>query len=157
TSAKIQDFPELRSRTIVLLCAPSQRRQVRRPRRRSCNELQNSGASEWRKYSRCRSPRQMRMEQPMAEPSLTLREWCDLRKISKTGFYELKRQGRAPQTHTVSIKPHGGAKLLISPEAACVVARAPSRGRDPQAEQHHLKRNAAPRGGGSQFRWAANQ
>jgi hypothetical protein len=47
----------------------------------------------------------------MSEPSYTINEWCKLRKISRSMFYALDEQGRAPHTHRV------GVKRLISPSA----------------------------------------
>ena len=47
----------------------------------------------------------------MQQPSLTIAEWCALRKVSKSMFYLLDGQGRAPRTH------NAGVKRLISPEA----------------------------------------
>jgi predicted DNA-binding transcriptional regulator AlpA len=43
--------------------------------------------------------------------SFTINEWCALRKISRSMFYKLGSQGRAPRTHNV------GTKVLISPQA----------------------------------------
>jgi hypothetical protein len=43
--------------------------------------------------------------------SFTIREWCAHRKVSRSKFYELDDEGKAPRTHSV------GAKRLISPKA----------------------------------------
>ena len=43
------------------------------------------------------------------QPSLTIDEWCELRKVSRSMFYKLGE--RAPRTHNV------GVKRLISPDA----------------------------------------
>jgi hypothetical protein len=45
------------------------------------------------------------------QPSYTVREWCRLRRVSRSKFYELDADGRAPRTH------YAGVKRLISPEA----------------------------------------
>jgi predicted DNA-binding transcriptional regulator AlpA len=47
------------------------------------------------------------------EPSFTLAEWCALRKISRSAFYQLKADGRAPRTYRM----REGGKLFILPEA----------------------------------------
>ena len=47
----------------------------------------------------------------MSGPSLTIKGWCELRKVSRSMFYVLDGQGRAPKTHNV------GTKRLISPMA----------------------------------------
>jgi hypothetical protein len=44
-------------------------------------------------------------------PSFTILEWCAHRKVSRSMFYKLKSQGKAPKTHGA------GAKQLISPHA----------------------------------------
>lgn len=43
--------------------------------------------------------------------SRTINEWCKLRKVSRSMYYKLAAQGKAPRTHNV------GTKRLISPEA----------------------------------------
>jgi predicted DNA-binding transcriptional regulator AlpA len=43
--------------------------------------------------------------------SFTIPEWCVTRRVSRSMFYKLRKQGRAPRTHSA------GAKQLISPEA----------------------------------------
>ena len=45
------------------------------------------------------------------QPSLTISEWCALRKVSRSMFYNLDNGGLAPKTHNV------GVKRLISPDA----------------------------------------
>ena len=45
------------------------------------------------------------------QPSLTISEWCALRKVSRSMFYNLDNEGLAPKTHNV------GVKRLISPDA----------------------------------------
>jgi predicted DNA-binding transcriptional regulator AlpA len=47
----------------------------------------------------------------MADPSFTIREWCQLRRMSRSKFYELDAEGKAPRTYNV------GVKRVISPEA----------------------------------------
>lgn len=47
----------------------------------------------------------------MANSSFTIREWCALRKVSRSKFYELDRDGKGPRTH------NAGVKRLISPQA----------------------------------------
>jgi predicted DNA-binding transcriptional regulator AlpA len=44
-------------------------------------------------------------------PSFTLPEWCQYRKLSRSMFYKLAAQGRAPKTHYI------GTRRLISGEA----------------------------------------
>ena len=43
--------------------------------------------------------------------SFTIAEWCAHRKVSRSMFYKLESQGRAPRTHNI------GVRRLISPEA----------------------------------------
>ena len=43
--------------------------------------------------------------------SLTLNEWCSLRRVSRSMFYKLENQGLGPRTHSI------GTKRLISAEA----------------------------------------
>ena len=45
------------------------------------------------------------------QPSLTINEWCALRRVSRSMFYQLDKQGLAPRTH------NAGVKRLISPQA----------------------------------------
>jgi predicted DNA-binding transcriptional regulator AlpA len=47
----------------------------------------------------------------MTEASMTLAEWCAHRRVCRSMFYALEKQGRAPRTHRV------GVKRLISAEA----------------------------------------
>jgi hypothetical protein len=47
----------------------------------------------------------------MDQKSLTLTEWCTTRKLSRSMFYKLRSQRKAPQLHYV------GTKILISPAA----------------------------------------
>jgi hypothetical protein len=47
----------------------------------------------------------------MAEPSLTIPEFCALEKISRVFFYELAKRGKAPLTY------YAGAARRITPEA----------------------------------------
>jgi hypothetical protein len=51
------------------------------------------------------------METTEMHPSLTIVEWCLLRKVSRSMFYKLEAKGLTPKTHNV------GVKRLISPEA----------------------------------------
>jgi hypothetical protein len=46
----------------------------------------------------------------MAEPSLTIDEFCALEKISRAFFYKLDRQGKAPRTY------RAGVTRRITPE-----------------------------------------
>lgn len=45
-------------------------------------------------------------------PSYTLREWCELEKVSRDTFYRLRRQGTAPAIMRVR------SKILITHAAA---------------------------------------
>ena len=47
----------------------------------------------------------------MQKSSLTIVEWCALRKVSRSMFYKLDAEGLTPRTHSV------GVKRLISPQA----------------------------------------
>ena len=47
----------------------------------------------------------------MADSSFTLTEWCTIRKVSRSKFYELDAEGKAPRSH------YAGVKRLIGPEA----------------------------------------
>jgi predicted DNA-binding transcriptional regulator AlpA len=47
----------------------------------------------------------------MAERSLEISEFCELENFSRSMFYKLESQGKAPRTYNV------GRKRLISPEA----------------------------------------
>ena len=37
-----------------------------------------------------------RLEQPVGEADYTIHQWCKKRKISKAGFYKMRKGGRAP-------------------------------------------------------------
>lgn len=54
-------------------------------------------------------------------PSFTIPEWCAHRKVSRSMFYKLKSQGKAPKTHGVGVKqlisPHADAEWLRQREA----------------------------------------
>jgi predicted DNA-binding transcriptional regulator AlpA len=47
----------------------------------------------------------------MHRPSFTIDNWCATRGLSRSMFYKLKSERKAPKTHYVGNKP------LISPEA----------------------------------------
>jgi predicted DNA-binding transcriptional regulator AlpA len=64
------------------------------------------------------------MEHAMNQ-SFTVVEWCQARKDSRSMFYKLVAQGKAPRTHSV------GSKRLISPEADTEWLRA----REAEADQ----------------------
>ena len=38
-----------------------------------------------------------RLEQPLDNRDLTIRQWCAKRNISRAGFYKMKKAGRAPR------------------------------------------------------------
>jgi predicted DNA-binding transcriptional regulator AlpA len=61
--------------------------------------------------------------------SFTLAEWCAARKVSRSTFYILERQKKAPKTHRV------GVKRLISPEADAAWLRA----REAEAEERAIE------------------
>ena len=56
------------------------------------------------------------------QASLTIAEWCALRKVSRSMFYNLDNEGLAPKTHNVGVKrlisPHADAEWLQQREAA---------------------------------------
>jgi predicted DNA-binding transcriptional regulator AlpA len=47
----------------------------------------------------------------MTRPSYSISEWCELRKVSRSMFYKLDSQGKAPRTYNI------GTKRAVSPEA----------------------------------------
>ena len=56
----------------------------------------------------------------MTEASMTLAEWCAHRRVCRSMFYALEKQGRAPRTHRVGVKrliSAGHAEWLRAREA----------------------------------------
>jgi hypothetical protein len=65
------------------------------------------------------------------QPSFTLLEWCAHRKVSRSMFYKLEAQGRAPATYNV------GAARRVSPAADAAWLRA--REEEARTEREHAE------------------